>query len=135
MRNLFNQSMESKKEAEKFRVGNKVRNLERTVMNLQVVITTIRMVCILLAVLVQEIAFYGSCSNSLGGEWFSEPEQPPIKSVDLEVSADPKLVVTFEVYSIRVDSCSADNDVFPIQDFHINRDISETVGFWSSGCC
>ncbi len=89
-------ALEVKKEAEKFRIGNKIRNMERKVMLLQIIITTISLVCIMLAVLVQEITFYGSYSNSLGGEWFLQPEQPPIKSSDLEISADTNLVVVMK---------------------------------------
>jgi hypothetical protein len=95
-------SMEVKREAEKFRVGNDIRNMERRVLELQVVIAVISMVCICLAVLIQEITFYGSYSNSLGGEWFSEPEQPPIKSSDLESSADPKLVVIMKFILLKL---------------------------------
>ncbi len=86
-------SMEVRKDAEKFRVGNKIRDMERLVMNLQIVITTISMLCIVIAVLVQEITFYGSYSNSLGGDWFSDSVNSPINPSDLEVSADPKIVV------------------------------------------
>jgi hypothetical protein len=63
-------TMEVKMEAEKFRVGSKVRLLERKVLKLQAWIAAISMVCICLAVLAQEITFYGTYSNKYGGNWF-----------------------------------------------------------------
>jgi hypothetical protein len=63
-------TMEVKMEAEKFRVGSKVRLLERKVLKLQAWIASISMVCICLAVLAQEITFYGTYSNKYGGQWF-----------------------------------------------------------------
>jgi hypothetical protein len=63
-------TMEVKMEAEKFRVGSKVRLLERKVLKLQTWIASISMLCICLAVLAQEISFFGTYSNKYGGQWF-----------------------------------------------------------------
>jgi hypothetical protein len=85
-------TMEVKREAEKFRVGHKVRLLERKALKLQIVITSISMVCIALAVLVQEITYEGKYSNALGADWFSQIEMLPITMADLVVTPDTKLV-------------------------------------------
>ena len=63
-------TMEVKMEAEKFRVGSKVRLLERKVLKFQMWIAFISVVCIALAILAQEITFYGTYSNRFGGQWF-----------------------------------------------------------------
>jgi hypothetical protein len=86
-------TMEVKREAEKFRVGHKVRLLERKALKFQIVITSISMVCIALAVLVQEITFEGTYSNALGGDWFSQMEVLPVTTADLVVTPDTKLVM------------------------------------------
>ncbi len=85
-------TMEVKREAEKFRVGHKVRLLERKAFMLQIVVTAISMVCIVLAVLVQEISFEGTYSNVLGGDWFSQIDPDPVDSSDLGVIPDSKLI-------------------------------------------
>ena len=91
-------TMEVKMEAEKFRVGrllrrissyskhriqfryrnsdmfcSKVRLLERKVLNFQWWIAIISGVSIVLAILVQEIEYYGTYSDRFGGQWF-DPE-------------------------------------------------------------
>ena len=51
----------------------KVRLLERKVLNFQWWIAIISGVSIVLAILVQEIEYYGTYSDRFGGQWF-DPE-------------------------------------------------------------
>ena len=86
-------TMDVKKEAEKFRVGSKVRLMERDVLILQGYIASISMISIVLAVFVQEISCYGVYSNALGGEWFLEIQETSIPASELIVTADTKTVI------------------------------------------
>jgi hypothetical protein len=85
-------TMEVKKEAEKFRVGRKVRMSERKVLTLEKYIATISMISILLAVLIQEISFYGINSNEYGGDWFAQIKTPPITASQMTATADKQIV-------------------------------------------
>ncbi len=83
-----------KQAAEKFRVGNRVRLLERKVLKLQKFIAAISMVCMILAVLAQEICYIGTYSNALGGDWFAQTAvQEKITSADLVTVSDSRLVL------------------------------------------
>ena len=88
--------MAVKNEAEKFRVGTRARKMERKVLILQSVIASISLLCIALSVVAQEISFYGTYSNALGGEWFLQSEQPPIPTSELWSSEDSKFVLTMK---------------------------------------
>ena len=89
-------TMEVKKESEKFRVGGKVKLLERRVFKLQAYIAGISLVSIFLAVLIQEISFYGTYSDALGGDWFTQTSQPPIPISELQPGQDLKYVITMK---------------------------------------
>ena len=90
-------TMEVKREAEKFRIGHKVRLLERKAFRLQILITSISMVCIALAVLVQEITFKGTYSNALGGDWFAQIDPDPVSSSDLAITPDSNSITLMKI--------------------------------------
>ena len=89
-------TMEVKKESERFRVGGKVRLLERDVFILQGYIAAISMISVVLAILIQEIDFYGTYTSALGGDWFSQVAQPPIPVSELQPGQDPKFITALK---------------------------------------
>jgi hypothetical protein len=95
-------SMEVKKVAEKFRVGSKVRLLERKALTLQNYIASVSMISILLAVLIQEISFYGTYSNEHGGDWFSKKNPPSIPASRMITTEDLPIVTLMKFFLTKL---------------------------------
>jgi hypothetical protein len=95
-------AMEVRKEAERFRVGSKVRLLERRALALEKYIASISLVSILFAILIQEITFNGSYSNEYGGDWFSKKQQVPIPASKMIATEDSPIVTMMKFFLTKL---------------------------------
>jgi hypothetical protein len=101
---LAKKAIAIKREAESFKIGNKLRIIEQKCLRLQTWIVVLTTLCIALSIVAQEITFFGYFSNTFGADWFDPNLVQTIKPSDLEIVSDTKLVLGIK-FSISIFTC------------------------------